>query len=313
MTYQRAAGSTTRPARFAGDSLFFLHTVPFMAALALTPHARKMRETLRYGLLDLLLLTLFWFYVYIFTAMPWKFAAPDPACFTRATSILHGGKSRRGIRLRSICSSGHARLAKMYGHSVGAFTLYVVGIFLADTRCRALIRIRELARLPVMAAFVWMATAGIIAKRHGAAAGAARSQSAPRHAVAGAMAMLGVLAAPILAIWDVFFSSAPDAVKQFRMIATLCGDFVGATELIFYRQHLVYIERTGLVHDLWGSLENIKRLQTHFVQSEKLASLGQLAAGAAHEINNPLTAILGYSEVLDDRKRGRNRGRTRSA
>jgi two-component system, NtrC family, sensor kinase len=61
---------------------------------------------------------------------------------------------------------------------------------------------------------------------------------------------------------------------------------------------LVYQERTQLVHELWGSLENVKRLQTHFVQSEKLASLGQLAAGAAHEINNPLTAILGYSDLL---------------
>jgi two-component system NtrC family sensor kinase len=86
-------------------------------------------------------------------------------------------------------------------------------------------------------------------------------------------------------------------VRQFRLLATLFA-IVGATAIIFYRQHLVYIERTGLVHDLWGSLENVKRLQTHFVQSEKLASLGQLAAGAAHEINNPLTAILGYSEVL---------------
>jgi two-component system NtrC family sensor kinase len=86
-------------------------------------------------------------------------------------------------------------------------------------------------------------------------------------------------------------------VKRFRLIATLAVIFVGAG-LVFFRQYLVYQERTGLVHDLWESLENIKRLQTHFVQSEKLASLGQLAAGAAHEINNPLTAILGYSDLL---------------
>ena len=36
------------------------------------------------------------------------------------------------------------------------------------------------------------------------------------------------------------------------------------------------------------------------MQSEKLASIGQLVGGAAHEINNPLTAILGYSELLAD-------------
>jgi two-component system NtrC family sensor kinase len=142
-----------------------------------------------------------------------------------------------------------------------------------------------------------MATAGIIAKRtelqpEPLEANLRRDKQWPVH-----LAMLGVLAAPLLAIWDVLFSNAPAAVKQFRLLATLFA-IVGATALIFYRQHLVYIERTGLVHELWGSLENVKRLQTHFVQSEKLASLGQLAAGAAHEINNPLTAILGYSEVL---------------
>src|ERR1700678_4302931 len=47
---------------FAADLLFFLHTVPFMAAIALMPHARKMRETLRFGLIDLLLLGIVWLY-----------------------------------------------------------------------------------------------------------------------------------------------------------------------------------------------------------------------------------------------------------
>jgi len=41
-----------------------------------------------------------------------------------------------------------------------------------------------------------------------------------------------------------------------------------------------------------------EQTERKIVQSEKLASLGRLASGIAHEINNPLTGVLGYSTVL---------------
>jgi two-component system, NtrC family, sensor kinase len=44
--------------------------------------------------------------------------------------------------------------------------------------------------------------------------------------------------------------------------------------------------------------DNLRRTQEQLVHSEKLAAVGQLISGVAHELNNPLTAILGYSQLL---------------
>ena len=55
-----------------------------------------------------------------------------------------------------------------------------------------------------------------------------------------------------------------------------------------------------LAAEIGMSIENALAKKRTF-QSEKLEGMGQLVAGVAHELNNPLTAVLGYTEILSEK------------
>jgi PAS domain S-box-containing protein len=58
------------------------------------------------------------------------------------------------------------------------------------------------------------------------------------------------------------------------------------------------IERTLLYDQTRRAYDDLRRTQEQLLHSEKMAAVGQLISGVAHELNNPLTAILGYSQLL---------------
>ncbi len=65
------------------------------------------------------------------------------------------------------------------------------------------------------------------------------------------------------------------------------------------RQLATTIEKVRLYEETCRAYEDLRKTQEQLLQSEKMSAVGQLISGVAHELNNPLTAILGYAQLLE--------------
>ena len=294
-TYQALVLHSSAANLFPWNIFPFLHMIPLIAAAALVPHHADGRDSLRYGFLDLLLLTCFWVYLYVFAIVAWETAWPDPAralqwkinAFIIQSVLVTGALGLLCVTAKGAWRFVYANLAGATAlYSAGPVAVYLLKLGNADA-------IRDMA---YVLSLLWIAVTGATARTL-LLAPRSEAKSAPELHWRGWLSMLTVLSLPLLAGWATFAADSPIPIRRFRAMATLLAIFV-CTALAFFRQYLVHLDRTKLVKQLSASLDNVSRLQTQFMQSEKLASLGQLAAGAAHEINNPLAAILGYTDVL---------------
>src|SRR2546422_9708113 len=286
------------PNPFVGDVILFLHIVPMMAALAMQPHVEQDDRTTRLGSLDFALLLIWWLYLYLFAVIPWQYASVNETIYEHNLNILYLTEKMvflAGLVLMWARSRGAWKT--IYAHWFGASLTYALSSYVANWAIeRHIYHSGSLYDVPLVASMAWVTVIGVRALH------LAPKQQSTRHSGGhgvwvARLGMITIFSLPLFAAWSVFDTATPPRVRTFRLVVTL-GSMMVMGVMVFLKQHVLDRELLELLRASQESFENLRRLQAQLVQSEKLASLGQLVGGAAHELNNPLTAMLGYSDLL---------------
>ena len=309
-TYYEVYAHQPLPKIYAGDIIFFLKGIPIMAALALQPHRRRGEVPMRFGYLNFVLLLTWWTFLYAFVVFPWMYAVPSEGQYNYNYDLITNIQNMViviGLGVLWLKARGGWRV--VYANLFGSATMYM----LSSLTINVAISLNKystgsLYDLPLISSFLWFGLAGVIAYLKRAELDAAvdsdtetdeqRTRAESRWTAR--LAMAAVMSLPALAIYTLRFErDVPADVRDYRLMTTLVAALPIAF-LVFLRTHMADSDRARLLAKSEQSIHNLQRLQAQMVQTEKLVSLGQLAAGAAHEINNPLAAILGYSDLLAD-------------
>ena len=282
----------------AWDVVLFLHLVPLTAALGLRPQIQRDEYSARVGRLDFALLLLWWFYLYVVIVMPWQYVVPNTPNYNQNLNNVYSAEKFAlliGLFASWLTSTGEWK--KLYRALFWMTSCYSAGSTVANW---AIARkayysgsVYDIPLVAAMASLSWIGLRTKITESH-----SERQEASTVYGIwVARCGMIAVFSLALFALWSIVDSDIPSRIRTFRLAATFLAAFCMGI-MVLLRQHMLDRELVRLLRDSRESFENLKRLQAQILQSEKLASIGKLVGGAAHELNNPITAMLGYSDLL---------------
>lgn len=297
------------PAPFWADIPIFLQPVPIMAAAAMRPSSRQDGHKFQLATLNFLILLFWWIYIYAFLIYPHEYILPNAHSFNSYYDLLFVLEFAAVLAIVGFLGlKTRGAWRKVYWELFLACALYVTAFMWLNVELvRGNYYAGSFYDVPVYASMCWFILIPLRAWSVPAEQLAADEPARPRD-VWGIFAALAVLSLPIFGLCDLFVEPRSSRLFPFRVAATLTGILLMAI-CVFFRQMLLAREREVLLRESKENLEHLKNAHAQLVQQERLAGIGQLVSGVAHELNNPLTAVIGYSDLLAEEAEGKHRDR----
>ncbi|HXC46966.1 MAG TPA: histidine kinase dimerization/phospho-acceptor domain-containing protein [Candidatus Sulfotelmatobacter sp.] len=289
------------PSPVIGDTLFLLAHVFFLSAFVLRPHSSTAGRDMQLRHLDFALLTFWWLALYAYFALPWQIVIQDFTKYNPAFYLLALIQHLMIITgLAVVWKRSKGLWRTFYGSLLCLFALIAAANLLLSVAIdHAVYYSGGFYDTPFLLSLLLMTVVAAFGPSLEPEEDKTPNREIKQSLWTARIAMLAILSLPVIALFGTIEKNVPEDVASFRLHLVF-GAMLLLSGLVFWKLTLLARELRHLVRLSQASLENLKNVQARVTQSQKLAALGRLAAGATHEISNPLTAILGYSELLTD-------------
>ncbi len=236
------------PTMYPADALLFLAGAPMMAGLLLRPHRQPSEHSSRLGVLDFLLLMLWWLYIYVSFVVCWQYVSPNLDLYNRNFDALEWAET---ILICSVLvvfwlqSSGRWRT--FYACLCGAFIFNGIWFYVLNRALeKDLYFTGSWYDIPYSGSFALFTAAALLG--HGLAPAPETAADESYNSWMANLAMMAVLSLPIIALYALLDPRLPHGASNFRVLVTLATMFLMAFLLFIQHRRLNReLRRTNVV------------------------------------------------------------------
>ena len=229
------------PAMYPADALLFLAGAPMLAGILLRPHLQPSERSTRLGVLDFLLLMLWWIYVYISFVMCWQYVSLNEDAYNHNFDLLAGIET---LIIASVLvalwrqSSGAWR--KFYACFCGAILFNGIVFYVLNRAIeKDFYYTGSWYDIPYAASFAVFTMVALYG--HGLAPSAESSADESYNSWMANLASTAVLSLPVMATFALLDPALPPRAARFRVLVTLGSMFLMAF-LLFVKHYRLYQE-----------------------------------------------------------------------